>query len=79
MRKNSLSAYISAAVAAVFTFFTAAVAHASEGHDKIDTLAPFNQAGEGHDYVAIAIVMVVLLALVLGLATLVSSLFAEEK
>ncbi|WP_166987405.1 hypothetical protein [Canibacter zhoujuaniae] len=76
--KTSVKTAVTAIFTAVISFFIAVPAHASGGGD-LDTLAPFNRAGEGHNYVAIIIVAVVLLAIVLGLSTAVSNLFKKSN
>ncbi|MBT1017556.1 hypothetical protein KJY77_00135 [Canibacter sp. lx-72] len=70
---------VGALLTLVFTTFFGVAAYASDehGNHKIDTLAPFSHVGDPHNYIAIATVMAVLLVVVLGTATLASSLFKK--
>ncbi|MGO3147334.1 MAG: hypothetical protein ACTIJ6_06620 [Leucobacter sp.] len=75
-----ISTRIYAAVTvALATVFVGAPAFASEGGEKIDTLAEFSSAGQPVDVVAISIVGVVLLAVVLIGSTLVGNLFEKKN
>lgn len=68
-----------AVTVALATVFVGAPAFASEGGDKIDTLAEFSAAGEPLNVVAISIVGVVLLGIVLLTSTLVGNLFEKKN
>lgn len=76
-----IRARLFAAVTAVFSAFSVFLlqtpAHAGGGGD-LDTLAPFNRAGEGADWLAITIVMVILAVVVMVSATLVSKAFNKK-
>lgn len=71
---------IAAAVTvALATVFIGAPAFASEGVEKIDTLAQFSSAGEPVNVVAISIVGIVLLAVVLLGSTAIGNLFTKKN
>lgn len=53
-------------------------AYASSG-GSLDTLEPFNRAGEGVDYIAITVVMLVLVAIVFTAATVIANAFKPKK
>lgn len=76
--RNRVAAVFAAFAAAVMSVFVAAPALASGGEEKIDTLEPFRHAGEPADWVAIAIVMVVLAVFVFATAGFLSSLFKKN-
>lgn len=76
--RTRFTAAIATILALLASVFVSAPAHASAGGD-LDTLAPFDRAGEGVHVVAIAVVMVVLLLVVLGLAQLISSAFKAKN
>jgi hypothetical protein len=69
---------VASIIAAVCSVFVAAPALAHGDEEKIDTLAPFSHAGEPENWIAIAIVMVVLLVVVLGTSGWLSSLFEKK-
>lgn len=70
---------ITAAVTvALATVFIGAPAFASGG-GSLDTLAEFSSAGQPVDIVASSIVVLVLLAVVLLLATLIGNLFEKKN
>ncbi|RRD36441.1 hypothetical protein EII31_02405 [Leucobacter sp. OH2974_COT-288] len=77
-----IRARLFAAVTAVFSAFSVFLlqtpAHAGGGGGDLDTLAPFNRAGEGADWLAITIVMVILAVVVMVSATLVSKAFNKK-
>lgn len=67
-------------VAAFFSNVLAALPFVFGGHGgDLDTLAPFNRAGEPHNLLAMGIVIATLLVIVLGLATLISSQFNKKQ
>lgn len=64
---------------ALTTVFVGAPAFASEGGEKIDTLAEFSSAGQPVNVVAISIVGVILLGFVLLVSTAVGNLFEKKN
>ena len=68
-----------AVTVALATVLVGAPAFASEGVEKVDTLAQFSSAGQPVDVVAISIVGVVLLGIVLITSTLLGNLFEKNK
>ena len=84
---TGLSARAAAFYAAAVTLFTAivlavsaaapALAHGDE--EKIDTLEPYLHTNDPMNWIAIAIVMVVVLGVVLVTSTLVGNLFTNKN
>lgn len=68
-----------AVTVALASVFVGAPAFASEGVERIDTLAEFSSAGQPVDVVAISIVGVVLLGVVLIGSTLLGNLFEKKN
>ncbi|MGO1434336.1 MAG: hypothetical protein ACTJFR_04360 [Canibacter sp.] len=77
--RTRIAGLLAAVTAAVLSVFTAVPAFAHGEEEKIDTLAPFTHAGEPANWIAIAIIMVVLLAVVLFTATGLSNLFNKKS
>lgn len=77
--RNRIAGLFAAVVAALASVFVAVPAFAHEDEKKIDTLAEFSHAGAPANWIAIAIVMVVLLAIVLFTATWLSNLFEKKS